>query len=137
MRDDAERSQCGQRIGDDVIEKCAETLLRVGHDGEQHVAGMGDGGVSQQASHAALNDGDQVSQHHGERGDDGEHRDPARREVQPGGAAFRAGKADGQHLEEDEEAGDLGTGGDERGAGCGRALVDIRRPEMERERRRP
>ena len=52
--------------------------------------------------------------------------------MHPGGAAFRAGKADGKHLEEDEEAGDLGAGGDERRAGCGRALVDVRRPEMER-----
>ena len=53
--------------------------------------------------------------------------------MQPRGTAFRTGKADGQHLKEDEKAGDLGAGGDERGARRGRTLVDIRRPEVERE----
>jgi hypothetical protein len=46
-------------------------------------------------------------------------------------AAFGSGKAYRQNLEEDEEAGDLGAGRDEGGAGRGRALVDVGCPEVE------
>ena len=72
-----------------------------------------------------------LPEQHGGGGHQSQHRNPAAHEVRECGGAFRAGEADCHNLEEDEEAGDLGAGRDERGAGRGRSLVDIRRPEVE------
>ena len=130
--DDAEGSEGGERVGDDVVEKRGEALLRVGDDGEQHVAGVGDGGVGEQAAQAASARWRPDCRAPWRARPRGRAQGPSRVvKCSQRGAAFRAGKADGQDLEEDEEAGDLGAGGDEGGAGCGRALVDIRRPEVE------
>ena len=79
--DDGEDAEGGERVGDDVVEQRGEALLGVGHDGEQHVAGVGDGGVGEQAAEAGLADGDEVSQQHRERGHQREHGNPAADEM--------------------------------------------------------
>src|ERR1700735_5104055 len=92
----AKRCQC---VGDDVVDKCRQALLGVRDDGKQHVPCMSDSGVGEESAGAALGDGYEVAQQHGERGDYGEDGSPTAREVQPGGTALDAGEAYRHDLE--------------------------------------
>ena len=99
---------------------------------EQHVARVRDGGIREQALHAALHDGDEIAENHGNHRHDGDDRHPARRVVAPCAATFRSRETEHHDFREDEEARDLRAAGDECRARHGRALVGVWRPQVKR-----
>src|SRR5215216_6701187 len=131
--DDGERAQVGEGVDQQVDEHGLEGLLahrRVGgradRERDQHVAGLGDRGVGEQADHVGLSQGDHVAEQHGEGGQDGEGWRPV---------AGVGGEGHEGHL---EEAGEPGRLGGDRQVGGHRdrgALVGVGGPEVERGRR--
>ena len=129
MRDDGhdeEGKQGHEQIGGEVEddggagEGCAD-----GDDAEEEVAGVADAGVGEEAFEVGLREGGEVAEDHGGSGDHGEKR----KDFFLQGGDNEEGLDD---AEEDDEAGGFRGDGEEGGDRSGRALVDVRNPELER-----
>ena len=84
---------------------------------------MGDGGVGQHALDVFLDDGHQVAQGHGDRGEDD----------QGDGKVIAGAVGQDRQAQEQGHRGGLGGGGDEGDDLIGAPLVDVRGPEVEGE----
>ena len=74
--DHDEGAQVHEQVGHQVKEDGLLGVASEDAQGHQQVAGVGDGGVGQQALDVALQDGREVAQGHGGRGDDTQQHHP-------------------------------------------------------------
>ncbi len=137
--DDAEGADVHEGVGQDVVEQRGNALVAdrpgagvegtgglVGGEADQHVAGVGDRGVGQEALDVALGDGDHVAEGHRQEGEDGN-------EILP--VVAQGAKALDQNPDRGGEGGRLRHDRHEGGHGGRGAVVGVRRPEVERDRR--
>ena len=95
---------------------------RVEAEGDEQIAGVSDGGVGEQAFDVALQQRAEVADAHAGDGEELDQEDPVR---------AQRGHAVEEEAQQHGEGGGLGRGGHQADDRRGRALVDIRRPDVE------
>src|SRR5262249_5193909 len=98
----------------------------VGDDGDEHVTGVGDGGIGEHAFKVALEEGEDVADGHGEGGHDFEEAEDG---LAVGCGVVKVDEGDG--VEDRDDGRGLGGEGEEGGDGRGGALVDVRGVKVE------
>ena len=123
---DGEGADRHRPVGNEVVEECPAAELVRGRDRDQHEARMGDGRVGEQPFHVALHERGEIADRERRTGEHGD-RDPP--------LVLLAGERRRQHAQRDDERRCLRRRRHERGHRGRRALVDVRRPHVERRRR--
>ena len=130
----SERAGRGGGISQQIEEHAADTVEVVGlarsagyrktdRQANQHVTGLGNRRIGQQAAHIVLPQGQQISQRHGHHGQ-GQRQLPAQR--------LQAGHGHISNTNQGHEARDLGNDRQQTGVGIGGALVHVGSIKMER-----
>ncbi len=119
--DDEGSDVCGG-VGGGVEAGGGDGFVLRGGKGDEEVAGVGDGGVGEEALHVGLQEGAEVADGHRGYGEDGDHEHPV--------VAVHGGGAE-EEAEEDGEGGGLGGCRHEGDYGGGGALVDVGGPDVE------
>ena len=123
LGDNGKGANVHRGIGCGVEAGSGDAILREGSESHQQIACVGDAGVGKHALDVALHERAEVADGHGERGEHPQEDSPAMLHER------EAGEGDAK---QDGEGCGLGCGGHEADNGSGRALVDVRRPHMER-----
>ena len=117
-----EGGEHGEQVAAEVVEHGGPAGRAQGGDAQQQVAGVRDARIAEQPLEVALRNGAEVAVENGDAGNDDQQVGPLGRDVRHG---------DEQHAQQQDEAGGLRADGQKGGHRRGRALIDIRRPDLE------
>ena len=112
----------GEQIPAEVVENGGAPSGAQGGDAEQQIAGVRDAGIAEQALHVALRDGAEIAVENGDARDDDQQVGPLRGDVR---------HRDEEHAQQQHEARSFGADRQKRRGRRGRALVNVRRPDLE------
>src|SRR2546423_6537070 len=105
--DDSERADESKRIDRCVEKGGAESIAAAGHQTEQRITGVGDGGISEEPAHIRLGERYEVADQNGERGENRDDQPPTGDHCMPGRGSLDRPKTEQQTLSQDEKGSDL------------------------------
>src|SRR4051812_32047137 len=100
--DNSERADQSERIDSCVEKGGAKAITAAGHEAKQSIAGVGDGGVSEQPADVRLRERNEIADENREGGENGDDRAPAGNHRMPCSGSLVRLETEEQNFSQDE-----------------------------------